>query len=630
MLESRKLKGRSRVVVLVFSAIFSIYHIWTIGFAPLPPLKHRSIHVAGILALIFLLYPLSSYSPQEKPSWLDYFLCVLSIFAGIYTFTQIDIIAMRGGVYLAKDIIVGTLFMVLIFEAARRATGNILISVCLVFIAYAFLGRYAPGILQHMGFSFKRVITHLYLTTEGIFGITTGVAATYVYLFVLFGAFLEKTSLDKFFNDFSLSVAGATRGGPAKVATLASGMMGTISGSAASNVVSTGCFTIPLMKRLGYTPTFAGAVEAAASTGGQIMPPIMGAAGFIIAETLGIPYLKVAIAAAIPAFFYYYSVWMIVDLRSRRINLQGLPKDRVPKISEVLIKQGHLAIPIIFIVYVLAKGYTPTFAASRAILLTIIVSFLRKSTRLSLRGLIEALVLGARRSLSVCIACIVVGFVVGVATLTGIGFRLAVSILSISGGNLLITLLLAMIISIIMGMGLPTSAAYIMSSTVAVGALTRLGIPDLPAHLFIFYFAILAGITPPVAVTAYIGAGMAGARPFETAWNSIKLALAGFIVPYVFIYTPEFILLGDNIFVMLSSIITAIFGIYAVAIAAEGYFRKNLSVIERALYFTGGILLVKPGWLTNFVGIGILIVVLIGGFIQKGLHKEKDRAITTH
>lgn len=607
----RTLRGALSACVLVFSVCFSIFHFYFTGFAFMEAMKMRSIHVAGILSLIFLYYPATKRSPRQMPSYHDFLLAGLSAFAGAYTFLQIDVIALRGGTYLVRDLVVGSIFMCLIIEATRRAVGNILVVVAAVFILYTFVGQYIPGLFGHMGFSVKRIITHLYLTTEGIFGITTGVSATYVYLFILFAAFLSKSGMGAFFNDFAIAFAGRRRGGPAKVAVLASGLMGTISGSAASNVVTTGTFTIPLMKKLGYSPRFAGAVESAASTGGQIMPPIMGAAAFIISETLGIPYIQVVKAAVLPALFYYFAIWMAVELRARKDNLQALPPELIPPLWSLLKEKGHLILPLGVIIYLLVTGYTPLYAATRCIILTVLISFLRKETRMSLRGIIEALNDGAKNSLAVAISCIVVGFVVGVASLTGIGLRIGASLLSISGGNLFITMLLTMMLSLLMGMGLPTTAAYIMVATTAVSAMTQLGVASLGAHLFVFYFAILAGITPPVAVTAYIGAGIAEAPPLETAWDSVKLALAGFIVPFMFVYSPVLLLEGGTLFYKIICILSAMLGITALATAVEGYWRRDLSWATRSALFLAAMLLIKPGGLSDLMGAGILLAIWI-------------------
>lgn len=609
--KTRELTGIVKSFFYIAAIAFSSFHLYTLGLVPLMAMKMRTIHITGIVAMIFLLYPATKKSSRKYVSILDWILFCLVIIVGIYTYINIDIIGARGGSYTHTNVIFGGIFIFLIFEATRRAIGNVLLSVPIIFILYALFGRFLPGFLGHTGFNISRIIRHLYLTTEGIMGITTGVSASYVFLFVLFGAFLSKSGMINFLNQLALSLTGATRGGPAKVAVISSAMMGTISGSAASNVATTGTFTIPLMKKLGYPPNFSAGVEAAASTAGQITPPVMGAGAFLIAEFLGIPYLMVLSAAIVPALLYYVGIFSSVDIKARKLNLKGKRKSEIPNLYKLLKKDGHLLIPIIAIFYLLISGYTAIYAASRAIVVAIITSWLRKSTRLGYKGILDSLYLGAKTVLPVAIACIVVGNVVGIISLTGLGVRLGMELLSLAGGMIFPMLFFTMIVTIILGMGLPTSAAYIIAATTTAPALINAGMNPITSHLFVFYFAILAGITPPVAITAYIAAGISGGEPNRVAWQAMKLAFSGFIVPYMFISSPTLLLIEGTILSKLLAVCTALVGVMVASVATEGYFNKPLHIFERILCFIIGLLLINVGILTDLVGLVLLLVFIL-------------------
>lgn len=615
------LVGWGAILFSVLAAIFSVYHLIVSGFFPIMAMKHRAVHVMGVLVLIFMTFPVLKKKKKENISLFDWLIIIASLYVGIYTIVSIDIIAARGGSYTTLDTVTGAILLILILEASRRAIGNTLVILSLSFVGYALFGQYLPGLFRHAGFSSTRLIDQLYLTTEGVFGITTGVSATYVFLFVLFGAVLAKSGLADFFNKFAISLAGRRDGGPAKVAVLGSGLLGSISGSAASNVATTGIFTIPLMQKVGYTPRFSAAVESAASTGGQILPPVMGAGAFLMAEFIGVPYITIAYAAIIPALLYYFSLWVAIDLRAKRKGLEKLEKKDLPNLKEAIKNQGHLAIPLIVIVVLLVNGFTPLYAASRGILLAIIVSFIRKSTRLTPKKIWDAFVEGARISLGVAIACITVGYIVGIISLTGLGTRLGSAVLSLSSGYILLTLILVMLVSLIMGMGLPTSAAYIVAVAVAGPALTGLGIEPLTAHMFVFYFAILAGITPPVAITAYVGAAIADTSPNKTALLSLRLAIVGFIVPYMFVFSPSILLvegtISDTIIVVVSSII----GIIFLAASFERYLFTNMNIPITLVSFITAAFLLIPGLTTGLVGVVLSIVLVI-------LQRNKKRNIS--
>jgi TRAP transporter 4TM/12TM fusion protein len=524
---------------------------------------------------------------------------------------MINVIAMRPGAYVTQlDLAVGLIGGLLVLEAARRCIGKELVILAIIFLLFAYLGPHLPGDLRHRGFSVERIIEHMFLSAEGIYGIALGVSATFIFLFILFGAFLGQTGLSKLFTNIAMAAAGHTAGGPAKVAVIASGFFGMISGSAAANVVTTGAFTIPLMKSLGYRPHFAGAVEAVASTGGQIMPPIMGAAAFIMAEFLGIAYRDVIIAAFIPAVLYFVSCWMMVDFEARKLKLQGISRDQLPKLGPLLKDNWHLLIPVVLLVGMIMMEFSPTFAAFYSIICLVIVSTFRKHTRLNLLSLGKALEGGARGALGVAIACAVIGFIIGVITLTGIGLMLAHYIVAAAGGILITTMILTLIACIILGMGLPTSAAYIVAAIVAAPAMVKLGVEPITAHLFVLYFACISAITPPVALAAYAGAGIAGADPARVGWVAARLGLAGFIVPFMFVFTPGLLMQGP-VLTILWNFISASIGVICLAAAMQGYLLTNSKIYERVALFASALLLIEGRLITDLAGFGLLALILV-------------------
>ncbi len=615
----RKLAGPAAVAVSTIAVAMSLFHLYTAGIGLLEAIKQRSIHLGFVLVLIFLLYPARRRSPRERVSFWDYGLAALALAVEIYLLTQYDRIALSGGVTNTLDIAIGGILCLLVLEAARRATGIELPIMAVLFVLYALYGNFIPGQFGHRGYSLERIIDHMFLTTEGIYGVALGVSSTYIFLFILFGSFLQQTGMARFFNSLSMAVAGHTAGGPAKVSIFASGMLGMINGSAVANVATTGAFTIPLMKGVGYRPAFAGAVEAVASTGGQIMPPVMGAAAFVMAEFLGESYTTIMIAAVIPAFFYYFAVLCMVHQEARKIGLQGLPREQLPSLGKTLRAQGHLLIPIVAIVLLLLRGITPLYAAFITIFITIAASFLRRETRLTFRGLLRALEFGARGALGVAIACAVVGFVVGVSSLTSLGLTFGANILGLSQGILFVTLVLTMVTCIILGMGLPTTACYIVAATIAAPALIKLNVPPLVAHFFVFYYACLSNLTPPVCLAAFTGAGIAGAPPYRVGWISTRLAIAGFLIPYLAVYSPMLLLTGEYTFLRLvPALVTAAVGLVAVSGAFENWLFRGCSRIERLLLFVAAGCLIVPEALTDAVGLGCFILVVA---LQKGIRK---------
>ncbi len=615
--------GYIAIIISIIAISMSLFHFYTGGFGLWLALKQRALHLAFTLALIFLLYPTTKKgigSDKSKvPLW-DIVLAILGAFTSLYLIIYYNELVFRAGLPSRIDLIMGGITILLVLEATRRAIGPELPIVVLVFLIYAYFGPYMPGFLAHRGYPLERIIEHLYMQTEGIYGIPLGVSSSFVFLFILFGSVLNKTGMGKFFIDLSMALAGHTTGGPAKVAVIASGFMGSINGSSVANVVTTGSFTIPLMKSIGYKKDFAGAVEAAASTGGQIMPPVMGAAAFVMSEFLEIPYIKIAAAAIIPAIIYYIAVITMVHLEACKYDLKGLPKERLPKAKEVLQEKGHLLVPIIGLVYLLVRGYTALFAAFWAIVMSLAISMLKKETRLNLKGLLGAFEDGAKGALGVAAACACAGMVVGVVTLTGLGLKIANGIVSLGGGNLLLTLFFTMIASILLGMGLPTTAKYIILSIMAAPALVQLGVLPLAAHMFILYFGVIADLTPPVAVAAFAGAGIAGGNTMRTGFISVRLAVAGFMIPYIFAINPALMGLGGSFIQTIQLVITSLAGVLSLGAAAGGYLLVKTPFYERILLLISAILLISPDLMTDIIGIIILMTIL---FLQHTRQKKQ-------
>jgi TRAP transporter 4TM/12TM fusion protein len=623
----RMLGGFTGIFLAVVCAAFSLFHLYAAAFGAFPPQIQRAVHLAFTLFLVFCLYPVHIHACKKSLPWWDILLACAGAWVCIYILVHYESIVMDVEPPTIVDYVHGTAAILLLLEATRRIVGLPIALVALSFLLYAKLGHWLPGALGHSGFSFSRIISQMYLTTEGIFGVPLGVSSSFVFLFVLFGAFLHSTGLGKFFIDLALSTTGHKVGGPAKVAIVASGFFGTISGSSVANTVSTGSFTIPLMRSVGYRPAFAGAVEAAASTGGQIMPPVMGAAAFIMAQFLGMPYIEIAEAAAIPAILYYLSVGMMVHLEALRAGLGTIPRHRLPNTLQVLREGGYLLLPLAVLVWLLLSGFTPYMSAFACIIATVIITAaadyikgllrvrkgeirLGESLRLSsaciLRNIWTALENGARGALSVAAACACTGLVIGVVTLTGIGLKLANGIVALSNGIFFLTLFLTMIASIILGMGLPTTAKYIILSTIAAPAIQTFGVPALAAHLFIMYFGILADVTPPVALAAFAGAGIAKANPTETGFTALKLAFAGFIIPYIFCYNPVLILINASAAEVCLGTVTAIAGMFALALAGVGYWMRPVPLPLRLLLLAASVMLIDPGLYTDIAGAAVL------------------------
>ena len=595
-----------RHAIAAVALVMALYHLWVAFVGPPNALVLRSVHVGFALTLAFLTLPATRKGEREHPRPWDLGLIVVALAASAYPVLHLDYFLTR--MYYVDDpavadLILGYAMVLLVLEATRRSAGLALPLTALAFIVYA---------LTLGGQGWLILIDQLYLTTEGIFGIPAGVSATYVILFIIFGALVERTGTGKLFMDFALALTGHQAGGPAKVACLSSGLFGTVSGSAVANVMTTGTFTIPLMRKIGYRPAFAGAVEAVASTGGQIMPPIMGAAAFVMAEFMGVSYLHVATAAALPAVLYFIAVFMAVHFEAKRTGLEGLPRADLPRLGLVLKERGHLFLPLVIIISVLVDGYSAQFAALCGIASVVPSALLRKSTRaaVTVRLVVEGLIAGARNTVTVALACACAGIVVGVVTLTGLGIAFTSVVLAVAQNTLILALVLTMVAGIILGMGMPTTPAYIVQVALLVPALVRLGIPLEAAHMFAFYFAILSAITPPVALAVYAANSLSGGGLWDTGIAAVKLGATGYIIPFMFVFGPALLMIGSWDRILLATI-TAVIGVTALAASLHGYFLRPTRLWERFFLFGAALLLIKPGWMTDLIGLGALAAVLV-------------------
>ncbi|MBN1828471.1 MAG: TRAP transporter permease [Deltaproteobacteria bacterium] len=609
----RTLGGATHCLLLLIASLYTIFQIYAIT-QPITAMALRSIHLAFALVLVFLLFPRTDKSNYEKVSYIDWILIIVTIATGAYIAIEArDLSLVRQGDYTNTDIVIGGIIVALVIEGSRRVFSWAIPVIAAVFIAYAFWGHVLPGAIGHPWLNYYRIVSNLSLFTEGIFGVPLGASATVVAAFVIFAAFLNVSGVGELFINLANTLFGGLRAGPAKVAVMASAFFGTFSGSAAANTASTGTFTIPLMKRYGFSPTYAGAVEAVASSGGQIMPPVMGASAFVIAEILGVSYTKVCLAALIPAILYFTAVFVAVDLNARKNGLMGQRLNMGNETTaSILKKQGHLLIPIVVLIACLAFfRVTPQMSALYSIITTIVVSFLRKETRITPKKFLKALELGGIGMLEVAVVCATAGIIVGVFTVTGLGLTFSGALIKLSGGHLFLLLILTMIASLILGMGVPTVAAYLVLAILVAPAMIKMGVMPLAAHLFVMYFGIISAITPPVAIAAYVGAGIAGAQPTPVAFTAFRLGIAAFIIPYSFIYGHSLLMIGEPLQIGLT-IITAILGIVFLAAASEGFLVGQLNIVERAVFFAAALLMIFPGIKTDglgfFLGLGIFLI----------------------
>lgn len=591
----------------LIAIVMSIYQMWANSFSLLPTLKINMLHLFFLLVLTFICYP-AKKGAENKVTFLDILLILTGAFVTLYLFFNFDSLLARGMIPNNLDYLISMLAIVLVLEGARRTTGNTLPIMAIVFILYAVTGPYFPGMFKHSGFTFKRLITRMYLGEEGVLGMVITISSTYVFLFLLFGEFIKRSGLGDFFCEISKAIAGGTRGGPAKMAVIMSALMGTISGASVANAATTGAFTIGLMKKTGYSPAFAGAVEASASTGGMIMPPVMGAAAFMISAFLGIPYGLVLRAAIIPAILYYLSIFIVVDTEAIRLNLGGLPKNKLPSAKKVFIESGYLIIPIVLIAILLIIGRTPIFAAFAGMISTVVVAGFKKETRMNLTDIRDCLKDAPFRALPLGMACAVIGIVVGVTNMTALGTNLAYQIVSLSHGIVELGLIFMLIASVIISMGLPATAVYIIVSVIAAPAVIQLGITPLSAHFFVFWFGCMSGIIPPVALCSFTAAGIADADPTKTALTALRITLPSFIIPFLFCFRGE-IMMQPGFFTVafFINLIYSIIITFSISMAGFGYvLGKKISIWSRILLISASILMVKPSVL-NYVGIAMLI-----------------------
>jgi TRAP transporter 4TM/12TM fusion protein len=650
--------GKGMLRVVFYSAIlFSVFQLVTSAFSPLSSTVVRALHVGFLLLLTFLLHPVQGGQGRTSLATkvIGFGALLLSGYHWIY---EADLVQ-RAGELTQADMVVGVVTLVLVFEAARRIMGLALPLICLGFLAYALFGEYLPGELAHRGYGLDQVVGQLAFGTEGIYGTPTYVSSSYIFLFILFGAFLEQAGMIDLFTNFALGTVGHTKGGPAKVAVVSSGLMGTINGSGVANVVTTGQFTIPLMKKFGYTPAFAGAVEATSSMGGQIMPPVMGAVAFIMAETINVPYVEIAKAAAIPAMLYFFTVFWMVHLEAGRAGLKGLPKEECPDPWVAIRARWYLLLPLVGLVYLLFAGFTPMFAGMVGLALTVVLLFgsslarhlngtslrllfwivlglacsafakvgiisvvavvavlavllaPRADGRHTLRLAVRALVDGALHALPVGVACALVGVIIGSLTLTGGATAFAGYIIQIGDDSLFVSLLLTMLTCLVLGMGIPTIPNYIITSSIAAPALLELGVPLIVSHMFVFYFGIMADLTPPVALAAFAAAPIAKESGLKIGVRAVQIAIAGFIVPYMAVYAPELMLQGDKGFeATLYVVFKALLAVTLWGTAVVGYFRSPMNPLERVLAFVAASMLVVALPITDELGFGLAALVL--------------------
>lgn len=612
-------------ITVIISILFTGFQLYATLSGRVPAQILRASHLGFVQLLAFLLFPASKKSPKNQLPLYDVILGLIGAACWVYIVVNFQALARRTGAYKPVDIIVAVVGILVLMESCRRIVGLPILIIASVFILYAFAGRYLPGFLNHRGYKLDRIAAHLFYNTEGIMGIPLGACSTFIFLFILFGALLEKTGIGQFFMDTCNAIAGGASGGPAKVAVLTSALLGTVSGSSVSNTVGSGSFTIPMMKRLGYKSEFAGAVEAAASTGGQLMPPIMGAAAFLMAESLGLPYITIVKASIIPALLYFSGIFITVHLEAHKLGLKGLPRQQLPRFIPLILKKGYMILPLAVIVIFLCMGRTAVYAALMGILscLTIgvvssIVDVLRGETpRFGIKDLVEVATATARNIISVAIACAMAGIIIGIVTLTGIGLKFGAGLISISHGIAIITLLLTMVSSIILGMGAPTTANYLITSTITAGAIIGLGFQPLAAHMFAFYFGIIADITPPVALAAIAGAAIAKGKPIKTAFNATKLAIGAFIIPYVFVFNPQMLMIDTTFINALPIALTALIGMFGLSVALEGYAFRNSTIVERVLFAIAGVMCILPNHATDLTGIALLALLIVYQIIMK-------------
>ncbi len=603
----------------------ALYHIHTAYYGAPFALLFRNIHWMLIAVLIFLFFPAIKNSPRDRPTVIDVLCILATVVVGMYVILNFEAIAGRAGAPVTADIVLGAILVVLVLEAGRRTVGWPIVIIAVLFLIYAYFGQQMPGILMHRGYSAARIFPFLYLTDAGIFGIPLGVSSRFILLFIIFGSFLEKAGAGLFFRDLSLALTGRHVGGPGKASILFSGFIGSITGSSTANVVTTGTFTIPLMKKLGYKPAFAAGVEADASTGGQILPPVMGAAAFVMAEYIGVPYVTVMAAAIVPALLYFITSFFMVHFRALKENLLPVPKDELPNLLEVIKNGFYYFAPLIILIILLVLRYSPSRAVFWALLSTIALSWIKAETRMGPKEIYEALFSGVQKALEVVAACAVAGIIIGMVTMTGLGLKFSTLIEILAAGNLMAGLFYTLIASLILGIGVPTTAKYIILATLVAPALVTLGAPLLASHLFILYFGTDADITPPVGLAAYAAAGLAGAHPLTTGFEAFKMGITAYIVPFCFILGPALLLQAPLPEIILACV-TAFIASIGLGAAMQGYFVRNMPYWHRGILLIGSIMLMETSWTWDLVGLALVGGVFLLEFIAERILKKEAAA----
>lgn len=610
--KTRKEKwNKKRVLMLIISLVaigMGIFHIYTAGFGVLPSWQQRAIHVLWALLLIFLLFP---FRKGKSFGYIDVLFIGVTLVTGWYMLSGAEGIQARQGNVNEMDMIYGTLLLVLVLEATRRTNGLLMALIGLFFLVYIFFGRYFPGILAHPGARYGKMIDQMFNSTLGVFSAPIYVSSTILILFIIFGSFLMKSGGGQFFTNFAFGALGNKTGGPALSAVGSSALVSTITGNGAANAAITGSFTIPLMKKMGYSKKFSAAVEAVASQGGQIMPPIMGASVFIMAEALGVPYIQLALYALIPAVIYFLIAGFIIFFHSKKLELEGLPKEALPNPWKVLLQQGYLFFPILIIIALMIIGYSPMKAGFYAIFITVALSWVRKMTRMGLLRILGAIEDGVRGALTVIAACATAGIITGAVSLTGLGLNFSRFMIETANGQTFLLLVMIAVSSIILGMGMPTVSAYVILAVLGVPALVAAGVNLIAAHMFVFYFGVLSGLTPPVAITAYTTAGIAGSNPNSTALYAMRIGAGGFLLPFIFAYNPELLLQGGNATTITLAVVSALFSSYIFAAAVENYLLYRLTIIQRVMLFAAAAILIIPGVMTDVIGLVLFIGVYI-------------------
>ena len=653
-------RGTIISIILICFSLFQLYSTWHV----IPSTHMRPIHLAVVITMAYILYPAKRGMAKDKLPIYDFILAILSLAVYLYPVITFEERINQFG-YPLIQVVVATLGVLLLMEACRRVVGLPIVIIASCFVASGLFGRFLPGFLGNRGYSVSQIVTHLFYTQEGIFGTPVGASATFIFLFILFGSFLEKTGVGAFFIDLANSICGDRRGGPAKVAVITSAMMGTVSGSSVANTVGSGSFTIPMMKNLGYKPEFAAAVEASASTGGQLMPPVMGAAAFLMAENLGIPFGEIIKAAVIPALLYFAGIYIVTDLEAKKMGLVGMPREQLPKFTKVMLERGFLILPLIVIIVLLSIGYTASYAALAGILTAILGSYIptvfrlirkpfskdpesvgsivKNTSGLHGKNYLEALEGAARSIISVALACGVAGIIVGMITKTGIGLKLGAGLTALASGHLMILLILTMFASILLGMGVPTTPNYLITSTIMAPIIYKALVaflPDvynglsaigesyalLPAHLFAFYFGIIADITPPVALAAMAGAAIAKADPLKSGINASKNAIAAFLIPYIFVMSPQLLMLNATWYQVIQIIITSLIGMLGVGMCVEKFWTSRLNILQQLIALGGGLCLIYPGTLTDVIGIVLVGSIIFWQRFQGGKGKSNGKA----